>query len=343
MKTKYLFLLFTLIAVLITISNSELSIPIVLSSFVLVTTSIVLNKFQWIMVGFFLIVTFFLPDLLLFLYISTLAYALKSDAFLKSMVVIISSLTIYLALIGKINFQISFFMAIISVLIYYMYIFEQHVIKLQKEKLKQEEKIQKILAASQVYERTQKIYEYQVASQNMIEVLHDQVGHNLTSSLMLTRAIIASKNYDALVDLESELEQTYKNTREIINNKYERATREYLFNDLLKIIALEVEVIDLEIINSLTETDFILFVTSLKECLNNVKKHSDANQLKIKFNMYQSAIHISVSDNGTQSSTIKPNIGLQMIKNRHLENNADVQFEHLNGFKTKFIYRRKNV
>lgn len=179
------------------------------------------------------------------------------------------------------------------------------------------------LVEKQEYE----IYAATLSERNRIaREIHDNVGHMLSRSILQVGALLAihkeeNINRD-LVMVKETLDSAMNSIRESVHDLHdasidlEMGVREAV--DGMK--GYDVELI-YDIDGDVADNVKHCFLTTVKEALANVHKHSDGNKVWISINEHPAFYQCIVKDNGTKNNVSKgisqvPGIGLENIRGR---------------------------
>lgn len=152
--------------------------------------------------------------------------------------------------------------------------------------------------------------------------IHDNVGHMLSSSLLQLGALQVSNKQESFAEplnqLRSTLDQAMNNIRSSVHNLHDDAIDMKSAIDGLLAPFEQYEIhLDYDLSSQLPNDVKYCFLTTLKECLTNITRHSDATRISIVFREHPSLYQCVIADNGTQSlHPSKDGIGLNNIKER---------------------------
>lgn len=185
-------------------------------------------------------------------------------------------------------------------------------------------------------------YEINIATlkeRNRISMeIHDNVGHLLSSSILQIGAIL-TMNHDP--NLKNHLETLHHTLSTAMDSI--RISVHHIHNESLR---LEPQVKNL--VSQFTfcpvKLDFILnnnpppkiaycIITTIKEALSNIIKHSNANFVSITIREHPALYQLRISDNGTNSNVTYSNgIGLKNMENRIYELQGNLNITVKDGF-----------
>lgn len=152
--------------------------------------------------------------------------------------------------------------------------------------------------------------------------IHDNVGHMLSRSLLQLGALQVSNRDAALKEplsqLRDSLDQAMNNIRSSVHNLHDDAIDMKSAIDGLLAPFEQYEIhLDYDLSSQLPNNVKYCFLTTLKECLTNITRHSDATRINIIFREHPSLYQCVIADNGTESlHPSKDGIGLNNIKER---------------------------
>lgn len=152
--------------------------------------------------------------------------------------------------------------------------------------------------------------------------IHDNVGHLLSRSILLTGAIKAINKEDALApslaQLEESLNTAMTNIRESVHDLHDESVnlREALtgLTDAFTFCPLQM---DYDMGYEVPKAVKYCFISIVKEALNNVMKHSNATQVQITLREHPGLYQLVIEDNGTDlPPDTKEGLGLVNMKDR---------------------------
>lgn len=152
--------------------------------------------------------------------------------------------------------------------------------------------------------------------------IHDNVGHLLSRSILLTGAIKAISKDDALApslaQLDEALNTAMTNVRESVHDLHDESVnlREALtgLTDAFTFCPLQM---DYDMGYEVPKAVKYCFISIVKEALNNVMKHSNATQVRITLREHPGLYQLVIEDNGTDlPPDTKEGLGLVNMKDR---------------------------
>ncbi len=170
--------------------------------------------------------------------------------------------------------------------------------------------------------------------------IHDNLGHSLTRSLYQIKMHEMKSGID-LSDLKDNINNSMIEVRNSVHNL--QNTTLNLKEEIEKMASnkhnLKVTYnynVDDEIKPKLK----LAIIYTIKECLVNTTKHSNADKFDIQIFEISDELNILIKDNGSNYKPIKPGIGLINIENRINELGGKVRFSTDNGFRVFMKIKR---
>lgn len=193
----------------------------------------------------------------------------------------------------------------------------------------------KTLQEKQDYE----IYAATLKERNRIaREIHDNVGHLLSRSILMTGALKAmnkQENLDgSLKDLDHSLNHAMDSIRNSVHDLHDEAVN---LQEVLESLVSEFQFCDIEfrydISQKVPSNIKYSFISIVKEALANVMKHSNATKVQLLVREHPALYQLSISDNGTSYVTRSSSgIGLVNMKDRINALGGNIQFTNDNGF-----------
>lgn len=155
--------------------------------------------------------------------------------------------------------------------------------------------------------------------------IHDNVGHMLSRSLLQVGALLAinkdSQMNEFLTNLNHTLSEAMDSIRSSVHNLHDEAID--LKNTIEELIK-DMNQYDIEFTysmsNTVSQSVKYCFITTVKEALSNVVKHSNATKIIIYMMETDSHYQLNIKDNGTlekvKSGFDSPGMGLENMKER---------------------------
>lgn len=179
--------------------------------------------------------------------------------------------------------------------------------------------------------------------------IHDNVGHLLSSSIMLVGAMkIAETDTDkkeTLETLESSLKKAMTSIRESVHRIHSDVVDlETELKNLLGGFTFCQKTFRFSLKTTLKNSATNNFVMIVKECLTNIIKHSNATLVTITVKEVGELVQLIVEDNGTGIKEITTqNVGLKSIKERVSSLGGTLSILTNNGFKVFTSFRKENL
>ncbi len=163
--------------------------------------------------------------------------------------------------------------------------------------------------------------------------IHDNLGHTLTRTLYQVKMHELNSNID-LSDIKENINSSMIEVRNSVHNLQNTAID--LNEEIKKLISKENK-LKINYTNNLTSTlnsrVKLAMIYTIKECLVNSTKHSDATLFDIQIFEINKEINMLIKDNGTNYKPVKPGIGLINIENRISALGGKTNFSTDNGFR----------
>lgn len=168
--------------------------------------------------------------------------------------------------------------------------------------------------------------------------IHDNVGHLLSSSILLTGAVISTTKEEQtkknLSILQESLKTAMTNIRESVHNIHHDI---YNFKDEITKLVNEFTFCETELkynIDSFIENQKCRHIINIiKEGLTNIIKHSNAKKVTIVLKELPGLFQLIIHDNGTNIEVFDKNLGLKSIEERVKQLNGILNISTENGFK----------
>ncbi len=179
--------------------------------------------------------------------------------------------------------------------------------------------------------------------------IHDNVGHLLTRSILQTGALKTINRdpalTDALTDLQATLNCAMENIRESVHDLHDESIHLKLaLEDIIQ------DFPDLEISLSYHMDEDVpkdikyAFIAIVKEAVNNIIKHSDADQVKISASEHPALYQLLIHDNGTHANPIRETgIGLKNMEERVSSLGGNIHFSTEHGFRIFISILKKDA
>lgn len=168
--------------------------------------------------------------------------------------------------------------------------------------------------------------------------IHDNVGHMLTRSILQTGAIqVINQNPDLNQPIQ-ELQQTLNTAMSSIRNSVHNLHQDtidvkHTIEEMIRTIPDRNIKLNYQIDTFLPQNIQYAFIAIIREALNNVTKHSNADQVSIQIREQPALFQLMIQDNGTDIGEICPTgIGLSGMQERIHSLNGNIRFSNKEGF-----------
>lgn len=179
--------------------------------------------------------------------------------------------------------------------------------------------------------------------------IHDNVGHLLSSSIMLVGAMKLAETDEnkknTLITLETSLKTAMNNIRESVHRIHSDVVDlETEIRTLLKGFTFCQNKLVFSLKTTLKNAATNNFIMIIKECLTNVIKHSQATLVTITVKEVGELIQLIVENDGTSIKELpKENLGIKSIRERVLSLNGHLSILTNNGFKVFTSFKKENL
>ena len=178
--------------------------------------------------------------------------------------------------------------------------------------------------------------------------IHDNVGHMLSRSILQVGALGTIHKeeplHGQLASINDTLNQAMNSIRESVHDLHDDSIDLKLaLNDATKTMQENYHVrIDYDATNNIPRNVKYCFITTVKEAMSNIVKHSNADKIDIVVREHPAFYQLSIEDNGTKihSNLESGGIGLSNMKERVKALNGTLRIQTEQGFKI-FISIRK--
>lgn len=194
------------------------------------------------------------------------------------------------------------------------------------------------------------IYNATLKERNRIaREIHDNVGHVLSRSILLTAAVRAVNNDPKtapLMDsLEDSLNAAMNSIRSSVHDLHDESVNlEHAVDSLIRDFTFCPVGVTYDISDQIPRNIKYCFISIIKEALSNIMKHSNASSVKILIREHPALYQLCFEDNGTDIhyDPAFSGIGLVNMKERVYSLNGTLQISTQNGFRI-FITIPKSV
>lgn len=194
----------------------------------------------------------------------------------------------------------------------------------------------KALHENQDYE----IYTATLKERNRIaREIHDNVGHMLSRSILLTGAIRTINKDNALTpsleQLEATLSTAMTSVRESVHDLHnESVLLKEALTGLTEAFTFCPVSLEYDMGFEIPKTIKYCFIAVVKESLNNVMRHSNAEKVHITLREHPALYQLIIEDNGTRQTAHTENgIGLLNMKDRVADLGGQIQITSKKGFR----------
>lgn len=169
--------------------------------------------------------------------------------------------------------------------------------------------------------------------------IHDNVGHMLTRSILQTGALKVINKDSTLDEPISTLHDTLNTAMTSIRNSVHDLHDDAIdMHTVLKDLVSEVEspviALEYDMETSIPREVKYAFIAIIKEAINNMQKHSDADSATIRLEEHPGFYHLEIEDNGSiqQLPSTSDGIGLTNMRERVRNLGGTIHISVKNGF-----------
>lgn len=191
------------------------------------------------------------------------------------------------------------------------------------------------------------IYNATLKERNRIaREIHDNVGHVLSRSILLTGAVKAVNKDNGLTplldNLETSLNSAMNSIRSSVHDLHDEAVNlEHATQSLIQGFTFCPVTFTYDISGQVPRNVKYCFISIVKESLANIMKHSNATSVKILLREHPALYQLCIEDNGTEIShhvsrlpdSFSSGIGLMNMKERVDSLNGSLQISTKDGFR----------
>lgn len=143
--------------------------------------------------------------------------------------------------------------------------------------------------------------------------LHDNVGHMLSRSLLLSGAIRTVNKDEMLEDkltiLENTLDEALKEMRKTVHRIHnENIHVESSIHEIVRALDDKEVVMDLDFIDDLDEQIKVSVIAIVREAVSNIIRHSNCSRVEIRLKRFLEFMNLSIYDDGSISAEVKERI-----------------------------------
>ncbi len=169
--------------------------------------------------------------------------------------------------------------------------------------------------------------------------IHDNVGHLLTRSLLMTAALRSVNKEDTLKEPIQALEDTLNTAMSTIRQSvHDLHSQSIHFEDALNTLVHEYNFCPVTITflasENIPNDVCYCFLAIVKEAMTNTAKHSNATALSIRISEHPAIYQLIVEDNGSNANAKETDgIGLSNMKERVLGLHGNINIRTTDGFR----------
>ncbi len=169
--------------------------------------------------------------------------------------------------------------------------------------------------------------------------IHDNVGHMLTRSILLTGAARTVNREDALAPTLEQLEQTLNaamaNVRSSVHDLHDESVNlKEALESLTGAFSFCPVYLEYDMGYEVPKAIKYCLIAVTKEALNNVMRHSNAERVHISLREHPALYQLIIEDNGTKKAPrIENGLGLQNMKDRIAALDGMIQIREEKGFR----------
>lgn len=168
--------------------------------------------------------------------------------------------------------------------------------------------------------------------------IHDNVGHMLTRSILQIGAIEVMNQNPALKQPIQEVQQTLNTAmnsiRDSVHNLHQDTIDvKHTIEEMIEGMPDRKIQLDYQMETSLPQNVQYAFLAIIREALNNISKHSNADEASIQIREQPALFQLLIQDNGTEIGEISPTgIGLASMQERIDSLHGNIHFSTEKGF-----------
>ena len=214
-------------------------------------------------------------------------------------------------------------------------------------------------ANAQLSEMNNQLKDYAAMQKQMGEIeernriareIHDNVGHVLSRTILLTgaaRAINKDQNLDSLLKgLDNSLNSAMDSIRSSVHDLHDDAVN---LQETIKGIITDIKIENVEFEYDMSEIIpreiKYCFISIVKEAISNAMKYSSATQIKIIMREHPAIYQLCIEDNGKGCADYDKNttgIGLKNMQERVNTLNGNLQINGEKGFRIFVVIPKQN-
>lgn len=178
--------------------------------------------------------------------------------------------------------------------------------------------------------------------------IHDNVGHMLTRSILQTGALNVINKDETLKqpldDLSTTLNTAMTSIRNSVHDLHDEAINlNIALQEIIDSITSPEVTLDYDMGSDIPRDIKYAFISIIKEAINNVQKHSNADRVDIIVKEHPALYQLLIQDNGTFSGKIdETGIGLSNMRERVESLGGNINLSNTNGFRIFISIMKKN-
>ncbi len=177
--------------------------------------------------------------------------------------------------------------------------------------------------------------------------IHDNVGHLLSRSILMTGALQTVNKDKALSDslklLDSTLNSAMDSIRSSVHDLHDESINlEETINSLIKDFTFCPIYFHFDMTRNIPREIKYCFISITKEALSNVMKHSNGDRVRINMIEHPGMYQLCIEDNGTSLKISSTGIGLLNMKERVHSIKGHIQILAEKGFKILITIPKEN-
>lgn len=153
--------------------------------------------------------------------------------------------------------------------------------------------------------------------------IHDNVGHMLSRSLLLTGALLTVEKegmvHDQLENMRDTLDQAMNSIRQSVHDLHDDAVDlRHAVTEIVQTIEQDYEVkLDYDMSNQVPKQVKYCFIATVKEAVSNIIKHSNAQKVRISLREHPAFYQLAVEDDGKNvQMNLENGIGISNMQER---------------------------
>ncbi len=231
------------------------------------------------------------------------------------------------------------FVSVLALVIRY-YSFENNKLKNENIELQDLSRYNELIYEKDFERHEQELISATLHERNRIaRDIHDGVGHNLSSSIIQVGALEVINENETLVEPLHDLRNTLDNAMDAIRDSVHALHHKSIdFESEIMNLIEHIPNLKVNYKHQISETPrneiVACYLFIIKECLHNIQKHSNADQLTLTISESLESIQLLLHDNGTQTlSTNQFGMGLTNMEVRTKELHGIFNLQKENGYR----------